>query len=820
MTSLTDQEIIEAGKPRFLSEAEIDYIIDVIPEPLVVGSENAKAVHDSIKDYIKNEIILYKISPYAISNFREKLLNAYNMALQIPGKAIGMVAANSIGQPLMQLVLNAFHTSGAARNVAAGYESVKNILSGTERIADQSTSIFFTTHTNFEEALRFREKYVEVMVGEIIIPEQDDLDTPANIIGDSIPWWYSVYQSLYNVDVNSVVNEYLMLRLPLDVIKMSKYNITPEEVCDVVQKYNSKRNMIITCIVSPFIKTKSNDGIVTTRCYLDIFPNSQMIIQSYKINASSNTEIVRFSLQKIVFQNLNNIKIKGINNIKDIFPVRLTIWSIVDKIFKNDDLWLIKYNEHIILEKGIKPKQLIKLCEFMGMTVIPSDKYHTDKYLLLKPGQKPYNFDEIMKIDPNNATDNLSPKDFYNYYNKNYTAIIESEAAKQRRADLKKYMKNNLESYSTNEETTTFNDEEIAMFKEFGKLYILYYIDTSGNNLREIFKLPGVDPYHTFSNDIHEINASLGIEAVRNYIIKILTETITNNSEYVHPNIIIFIADFMTHLGELTKFTFSGSNNLGGGPFHRGTFQRATQVERDAASTGVREDTRNIAMQTLLGQVGNYGSNYQDNGELSEHKLEFYKKYGHVSLVDEDIDEIDISDVVSDLNEYNAGDDDDYAYNRVVHVPETIDGVDDMDNDNGFVSLADRAVENADYLQSLTDLQSGTNMSKFTITKAAQGLPSLPGLSGIPGIPGLTNITSPNVFPQATASNVLLAAGVQAMDNSRQVPTGPSIVHTTTSQPIITTNTLPVQPLQVDPNMLSKMFAGIGQQKEPGLFGK
>lgn len=78
-----------------------------------------------------------------------------------------------------------------------------------------------------------------------------------------------------------------------------------------------------------------------------------------------------------------------------------------------------------------------------------------------------------------------------------------------------------------------FRDLQISGIKDIGKVIIRkdereWIMHTEGSNLKDILSMEGIDTYRTTTNDIHEIETVLGIEAARQSIINEARNTLEN----------------------------------------------------------------------------------------------------------------------------------------------------------------------------------------------------------------------------------------------------------------------------------------------------
>lgn len=125
--------------------------------------------------------------------------------------------------------------------------------------------------------------------------------------------------------------------------------------------------------------------------------------------------------------------------------------------------------------------------------------------------------------------------------------------------------------------------------------------DTDGSNLKELLALPGIDKRRTTCNNMYTITATLGIEATLTFLLRSITNNISNTGSYVHPANIMFIAQFITSRGEPYGATYSGISRQPGGHLSLATVERAGKVFIQNALNGRREDIRNVSASVAVG---------------------------------------------------------------------------------------------------------------------------------------------------------------------------------------------------------------------------
>jgi DNA-directed RNA polymerase beta' subunit len=87
---------------------------------------------------IFNEIL----EAFNVSTNDPYVLHRYNSASITPGEMVGVIAAQSLGQPITQLVLNTFHAAGiSAMNVTLGVPRLKELMNVSKNIRSPSMQI-------------------------------------------------------------------------------------------------------------------------------------------------------------------------------------------------------------------------------------------------------------------------------------------------------------------------------------------------------------------------------------------------------------------------------------------------------------------------------------------------------------------------------------------------------------------------------------------------------------------------------------------------------------------------------------------------------
>ena len=193
-----------------------------------------------------------------------------------------------------------------------------------------------------------------------------------------------------------------------------------------------------------------------------------------------------------------------------------------------------------------------------------------------------------------------------------------------------------------------------------------WQIDTDGINLVEVMNLPEVDAANTFSNDIHEIYETLGIEAARYALIKEITEVISYEGAYVNYRHIALLCDVMTVKGGLMSIDRHGINRGDIGPLAKSSFEETTDQLIKASIFGECDKINGVSANIMMGQLAPCGTgvsnilfdenaydDYDDDEDLeSDEEIDSDEDF-ELDDCDDSMIAMDYNIPVSDVNPYN-----------------------------------------------------------------------------------------------------------------------------------------------------------------------
>ncbi|EHP87914.1 DNA-directed RNA polymerase subunit A'' [Methanotorris formicicus] len=142
------------------------------------------------------------------------------------------------------------------------------------------------------------------------------------------------------------------------------------------------------------------------------------------------------------------------------------------------------------------------------------------------------------------------------------------------------------------------NIERVIIKKE-GDEYVLY---SEGSNLKEVFKIEGVDITRTTTNNIIEIQEVLGIEAARNAIINEMKSTLDDQGLDVDIRHLMLVADIMTADGEVKPIGRHGVGGEKASVLARAAFEETVKHLYTAAIRGYKDELKGVIENVIVGK--------------------------------------------------------------------------------------------------------------------------------------------------------------------------------------------------------------------------
>jgi len=146
-----------------------------------------------------------------------------------------------------------------------------------------------------------------------------------------------------------------------------------------------------------------------------------------------------------------------------------------------------------------------------------------------------------------------------------------------------------------------------------------WVINTLGSDLQKAFKVPGVDPTRTVSNNIFEVQEVLGVEAGRNIIMKQAMYTIEEQGLGIDVRYLMLLADLMTVDGQIKAIGRYGIAGQKISVLARAAFEETRKHIIRAAVRGEIDELKGVVENIMVNQVIPVGTGaYELIGKIPE----------------------------------------------------------------------------------------------------------------------------------------------------------------------------------------------------------
>ena len=293
----------------------------------------------------KDLLMVKRFNRAALVILIDKIILAYKKAIIAPGEMVGMIAAQSIGEPTTQMTLNTFHFAGVASksNVTRGLPRIEEILSLSENPKNPSCTVhlFPNEETEQENAKKLMHRLehtkLRVIVDSVqICFDPDDLNT---LIEEDVSLMeqYKEFESMVDEcsgkssDESSVKSKWI-IRMKLNAEEMLDRNLTIDDVHFALTNAYSNQ---VSCAFSDY----NSDNLVF-RIRLNTILGAKKKSATKQMPLDQSDEI--YLLKGFQDQLLDNLVLRGVKNIDKVIP-RKIIDSLVltDGNYVKKETWVL-----------------------------------------------------------------------------------------------------------------------------------------------------------------------------------------------------------------------------------------------------------------------------------------------------------------------------------------------------------------------------------------------------------------------------------------------------------------------------------------------
>ncbi len=152
----------------------------------------------SLYEYLSPKICIekYKIGKNKFDKICETIITHFNKAIVEPGEMVGVIAAQSIGEPVTQMTLSAFHSAGVASSASLGVPRVRECLALSRNIKTPEMKIILDKKYAHDRDMANK------IASHLIMTTIKDIRKPVDIFYDPNPLakdGFMANDNVYNV---------------------------------------------------------------------------------------------------------------------------------------------------------------------------------------------------------------------------------------------------------------------------------------------------------------------------------------------------------------------------------------------------------------------------------------------------------------------------------------------------------------------------------------------------------------------------------------------------------------------------------------------
>jgi DNA-directed RNA polymerase II subunit RPB1 len=332
-----------------ISPLEIIKRNDELKEKLFITEsfKNNNIIHMLIDIHLNPKILIteFKIQEYEYEIIYDNIITLFEKSKISPGEMVGIIAAQSIGEPATQMTLNTFHFAGvsAKSNVTRGIPRLTELLHLSKNMKAPSTKIFLKDEFNEDRNITtyIKNKLEYIVLKDIVKNNQIYFD-PGNDLFNTVVEEDLEMLSIYNEfnDIQQIdfkKNCPWILRFVFDKHIMMENNIIMDDIYIAFMKYENNINKI------DYYLSDDNSKELIARILINTIDDGEI-----KENGLYDQTNIISTFKNIMDDLLNNVVIKGIENIYN-----LIITEHCKKIYQSKSGKCVPVEQFIIESDGV-----------------------------------------------------------------------------------------------------------------------------------------------------------------------------------------------------------------------------------------------------------------------------------------------------------------------------------------------------------------------------------------------------------------------------------------------------------------------------------
>lgn len=294
----------------------------------------------------KDLLMIKRFNRKALIILIDEIILVYKKAIVAPGEMVGIIAAQSIGEPTTQMTLNTFHFAGVASksNVTRGVPRIEEILSLSENPKNPSCTVSLFKHEetelgNVQQVMHQLEhiKLNDIVNSVKICFDPDDANTRVET-DIKLMSQFNDFEKMFDEcsgvqsvddDTGERNDSKWIIRMEMNAQEMLDHNITMDDINFAIKNVYGEQ---LSCVFSDY---NSNNLVFRIRML-----NTNKKNTSKQKSLDQSDEI--YLLKNFQDQLLNHLVLRGVQNIDRVLPRKITDNLVEEEgIYIKKEAWVI-----------------------------------------------------------------------------------------------------------------------------------------------------------------------------------------------------------------------------------------------------------------------------------------------------------------------------------------------------------------------------------------------------------------------------------------------------------------------------------------------
>jgi hypothetical protein len=581
-----------------------------------------------------------------------------------PGVSVGGLAADALGQPVMQATLKTFHFAGL-KKAGFGSTTASELVSLSPDRQSPNARVHLRRDLTFDEAYNYFVAHKVIQIGDLVLDQAYDI--AVNNPPGSFAWpaWY--FAALAGRAERPPADWGAALKLNLDPVALHQNHLTPAAVAQILEDALNMGGRELFCVGSPL-----REYTVYVLAYREVVLRNESRVMEILMRSAAPTQGVEEAaasagggplrtdqvlLEEAFFGHLALARILNVYVPGDRYlaagvgDAGVQNAAVLSAVLKEQRLgerrgrplfrWLLN---KLAPREGVTLYRLGRLLHAAGFAVravtdtpvsplspglgeggaasfapprAPAS-LEDDSWLEGTVGGQPtwlYHLRGMQDVRRRASIEVLAPPEAGAEGGFDYLKRIILEDGKALDAADKRSEKLGEFPFVHARANGQGLLTELASHWHFG---------TSQPNILDLLRHPDVDPRFTVTNQLRMsktkvpgISEALGIAALRNYIAEEFYSTLLGSGDYIDPQHVALVADYMTCQGRPVPLTAGGFTSRETATTDEAYVDKAAARYIATASIGKEEDVSTIGSAIALGQPMPQGTGLVRPGLLS-----------------------------------------------------------------------------------------------------------------------------------------------------------------------------------------------------------